>query len=191
MENVKQKNNIKKIALCGVMIALGTVLSLFKPYEPPLGGGVTILSMVPVTFLSCMLGLKWGFGAAFAYSLIQLFISFGEVMSWGLTAGAVVATFLLDYILAYTVLGFSGILSKKGIWGIVAGVAIATFLRFLCHFATGVYIFDIWMPEEWSNVWVYSLCYNGGYMLPEIVLTCVGTALLCRSRAIKRLVIDN
>lgn len=191
METEKTKQNIKKIALCGVMIALGTVLSFLKPYEPPLGGGVTVLSMVPVAFLSCMLGLKWGFGAAFAYSLIQLFISFGEVMSWGLTAGAVVATFVLDYILAYTVLGISGAFAKKGAFGIVAGVALATTLRFICHFLTGVYIFDIWMPEEWSNVWVYSLAYNGGYMLPEIVLTCVGTALLCRSRAIKRLVLGT
>jgi len=182
-----QKNNIKKIALCGVMIALGTVLSFLKPYEPPLGGGVTVLSMVPVAFLSCMLGLKWGFGAAFVYSLIQLFISMGEVMSWGLTAGAVIATFLLDYIIAYTVLGISGVFSKKGMWGIVIGVAIATFIRFLCHFATGVYIFDIWMPDDWNNVWLYSLCYNGGYMLPEIVLTCVGTALLVKTKAIQKM----
>jgi len=186
MENTK-KLNIKKITLCGVMIALGTVLSFLKPYEPPLGGGVTILSMVPVAFLSCMLGLKWGFGAAFAYSLIQLFISMGEVMSWGLTAGAVIATFLLDYIIAYTILGISGIFRKKGIWGIVVGVALATFIRFLCHFATGVYIFDIWMPDDWNNVWIYSLCYNGGYMLPEIILTCVGTALLVKTKAIQRM----
>lgn len=182
----KQKQDIRKITLCAIMIALGTVLSLFKPYEPPLGGGVTVLSMVPVAFLSCALGLKWGFGAAFAYSLVQLFISFAEVMSWGLTAGAVIVSFLLDYIVAYTVLGFSGIFRKKGTAGIVAGVALATALRFICHFVTGVYIFDIWMPEGWENVWVYSLCYNGGYMLPEIILTCVGTALLCRSSAIKK-----
>lgn len=187
MENQK-KSNIKKIALCAVMIALGTVLSFLKPYEPPLGGGVTILSMVPVAFLSCMLGLKWGFGAAFAYSLIQLFISMGEVMSWGLTAGAVIATFLLDYIIAYTVLGISGIFSKKGVWGIVTGVAIATILRFLCHFVTGVYIFDIWMPDDWNNIWLYSLCYNGGYMLPEIILTCVGTALLVKTKAIQKMI---
>lgn len=187
MENQNKKQNIKKIALCGVMIALGTVLSFIKPYEPPLGGGVTVLSMVPVAFLSCMLGLKWGFAASFVYSLIQLFISMGEVMSWGLSAGAVVATFLLDYILAYTVLGFSGMFSKKGALGIVAGVAIATVLRFLCHFATGVYIFDIWMPDDWNNIWLYSLCYNGGYMLPEIILTCVGTTLLVKTKAIQRI----
>ena len=192
MENKKtaSKQSIKKIALCGVMIALGTVLSMFKVYEPPLGGGVTVMSMVPVAFISCVLGLKWGFGAAFAYSLIQLMLSFGEVMSWGLSAGAVVATLILDYILAYTVLFVCGAFRKKGAIGIVAGVALGTFLRFVCHFLTGVYIFDIWLPEEWDNVWIYSLCYNGGYMLPEIITTCIGTALLCKSRAIKRFFIS-
>ena len=184
----RQKQDIRKIALCAIMIALGTVLSLIKIYEPPLGGGVTVLSMVPVAFLSCMLGLKWGFGASFVYALIQLYLSFGEVMSWGLTAGAVVATLLFDYLVPYTLLGICGILRKKGVWGIVTGVAIGLTLRFLCHFFTGVYIFDIWCP--WDNVWVYSLAYNAGYMLPEIILTCVGTALLCRSRAIKRLVVE-
>ena len=116
--------------------------------------------MVPVAFLSCILGLKWGFGAAFAYSLIQLFISLGDVMSWGLTPIAVVGTLVFDYLLAYTALGICGIFRKKGIFGIVAGVALGTFIRFVCHFFTGVLIFDIWCP--WDNVWLYSLCYNGG-----------------------------
>ncbi len=188
MENNKTKQNIKNIALCGVMIALGTVLSMIKVYEPPLGGGVTVLSMVPLAFISCMLGLKWGFGAAFVYSLIQMFLSFGEVMSWGLTPVAVVATLVLDYILAYFVLGVCGVFRKKGVWGVVAGVALGTVLRFICHFTTGVFVFDIWC--DWDSVWLYSLLYNGGYMLPEIVLTTVGTALLCKSKAIKRLILN-
>ena len=184
-KSIKAKQNIRNITLCAVMIALGTVLSLIKIYEPPLGGGVTVLSMVPLAFISCMLGLKWGFGAAFAYSLIQLFLSFGEVMSWGLTAGAVVATLMFDYILPYTLLGICGIFRKRGVAGILCGVAIGVFLRFVCHYLTGVYIFHIWC--EWANVWLYSLAYNGGYMLPEAVLTCFGTLLLCRSKAINKI----
>lgn len=187
MKKKKTKLSIKNIALCGVMIALGTVLSMIKIYEPPLGGGVTLLSMVPMALLSCSLGLKWGLGASFVYGLIQMFISFGEVMGWGLTPAAVAATLLLDYVFAYFVLGFCGAFKKYGIWGVVAGVAFGTFLRFVCHFCTGVFIFDIWC--DWDNVWLYSLLYNGGYMLPEIIITCVGTALLCKSNAIKKMFI--
>ncbi len=189
MEDKKSRQNrdVKNVTLCAIMIALGTVLSVIK-IDAPLGGGITLLSMVPIAFVSCMLGLGWGFGAAFVYSLVQLYLSFGDVLSWGLTTTAVVATFVFDYIAPYTLLGICGILRKKGAWGVVAGVALGAFLRFVCHFFTGVFIFDIWC--EWDNVWIYSLCYNGAYMLPEIVLTSVGTALLCRSRAIKRLVLN-
>ena len=184
MENQKTKQNIKKIALCGVMIALGTVLSMIK-IDAPLGGGITLLSMVPVAFLSCMLGLKWGFGASIVYATIQMFLSLGDVLSWGLTATAVVGTILFDYLVPYAILGICGVFRKKGIWGVVAGVALGTFIRFVCHFFTGVLIFDIWC--SWNNVWIYSLCYNGAYMLPEIILTCVGTALLVKTKAIQKM----
>ena len=184
MTNQNSKQNIKKITLCAVMIALGTVLSMIK-IDAPLGGGVTLLSMVPVAFLSCMLGLKWGFAASSAYAAIQLMISIGDVLSWGLTATAVVVCALFDYVIPYALLGISGIFRKKGIWGIVSGVGIATFIRFLCHYFTGVVIFDIWCP--WANVYWYSLCYNGAYMLPEIILTCVGTALLVKTKAIQKM----
>lgn len=187
-QKARQNQDIKNVTLCAIMLALATVLSCIK-FDMPLGGGVTLLSMVPIAFISCMLGLKWGFGASIAYSLIQLYLSFADVLSWGLTTTAVVATFTFDYIVPYAMLGICGILRKKGVLGVVAGVALGTFIRFVCHFFTGVFIFDIWC--EWSNVWIYSLCYNGIYMLPEIVLTCVGTALLFKNKAIKKLVLGS
>ena len=184
MKNQNAKQNIKKITLCAIMIALGTVLSMIK-IDAPLGGGVTMLSMVPVAFLSCMLGLKWGFAASCVYAGIQLMLSIGDVLSWGLTSTAVVVCAVFDYVIPYALLGISGIFRKKGIWGVVVGVGIATFIRFLCHYFTGVVIFDIWCP--WANVYWYSLCYNGAYMLPEIILTCIGTALLVKTKAIQNM----
>ena len=74
------KNTTLKICLSAIFIALGTVLSMFKPIEMPLGGGVTIMSMVPIAMMVIMLGTKWGFLATFVYSLIQLALSFVEVM---------------------------------------------------------------------------------------------------------------
>lgn len=178
------KNTTLKICLSAIFIALGTVLSMFKPIEMPLGGGVTIMSMVPIAMMVIMLGTKWGFLATFVYSLIQLALSFVEVMGWGLTPASIIATFLIDYILAYTVLGFAGIFRRRGTFGIVLGVALAVFLRFVCHFITGGVIFDIWC--EWDNAWWYSFCYNGAYMLPELVITAVLSALVFKVPQIKR-----
>ena len=182
-ENAKKP--IYRLTLSAIFIALSTVLSFIKVYEPPLGGGVTLFSMLPVIMISCMFGVKWGLGVSFVYSLGQMLISFGEVCSWGLTPATLVATFLIDYILAYFVLGFAGTFRKKGYWGLILGIALVLVLRFVCHFITGVFIFDIWC--EWDNVWIYSLAYNGGYMLPELIITTVGGGLLFRMPQIKKI----
>lgn len=179
------KKSVYKLTISAVFIALATVLSMIKVYEPPLGGSVTLLSMLPIVMLSCMFGVKWGLITSFVYGLFQMFLSFGEVCSWGLSITALVATFVIDYILAYFVLGLAGAFAKKGYIGMCLGTALAVSLRFLCHFITGVFIFDIWC--EWDNVWLYSLCYNGAYMLPEIIFTTVASALLFRLPQIKKI----
>lgn len=181
---MEKKKTIYKLTLSAIMIALSTVLSVIKVVQMPLGGSITLLSMLPMAMLVLMLGTKWGFGASFVYSLVQMALSFANVLSWGLTVTSLVATFLLDYILAYTVLGFSGVFRNKGYRGIVYGVALAVFLRFVCHFISGAVIFDIWC--EWDSAWLYSLCYNGAYMLPELILTVIGAVLLFKVPQIKR-----
>ena len=69
---------VYKLTFSAVMVALASALSLIKLYELPLGGSVTLLSMLPIVVISISLGLKWGVGSSFVYSLIQLF--FGIVM---------------------------------------------------------------------------------------------------------------
>ncbi len=179
------KKNIYKLTISAVFIALATVLSMVKIYDPPLGGSVTLLSMLPIIMLSCMFGLKWGLVTSFVYALGQMFLSFGEVCSWGLTPLTLVLTFLIDYILAYFVLGFAGIFAKKGYFGMILGAVMVLILRFICHYITGVFIFDIWC--EWDNVWLYSLIYNGGFMLPETIFTTIGVAILFKTPQIKKI----
>ena len=87
------KKSIYKLTLGAVFIALSTVLSMIKVYEPPLGGGVTLFSMLPIIMISCMFGVRWGLGVSFVYALGQMFISFGEVCSWGLSPLVLVMTF--------------------------------------------------------------------------------------------------
>ena len=92
--------------------------------------------------------------------------------------GMAIAIILLDYIIAYTVVGLSSMFGS-GRAAIIGGVAVTLGIRFLCHFLTGWMIWDALWPNEFGMTSVvYSLCYNGSYMLPEIVITAVLSCVL-------------
>lgn len=114
-----------------------------------------------------------------------------EVFSWGLSPLALIGTIAIDYILAYSAIGLSGIFRKKGVAGVCTGIAIALILRFIFHVISGTIIFASWMPEEWNNPLLYSICYNGLYMLPEIVFTMIGTVILFKIPQFNKLVSSN
>ncbi|MBQ9544480.1 MAG: energy-coupled thiamine transporter ThiT [Clostridia bacterium] len=163
---------------CTIMVALATGLSFLTLFKLPLGGSVTVLSMLPICMLSIRRGLKWGLIGGFIYSVIQLLIDLSAVLSWGLTPAAVAGCFILDYIVAFTVLGLAGVFRKHGKVGMILGICLALALRFCAHVLSGTIIFDVWMPEEWSSPFIYSICYNGSFMLPELILTCAAAFAL-------------
>ncbi len=183
--------NTKALLESAIMVALATVLSMIKIWEMPLGGSITLLSMLPIMFISVRHGIKWGLGAAFVYSWTQIFT--GEVFAWGLTPTMLIACLLLDYILAFSVLGLSGIFRKKGTAGVIAGITVSCVLRFILHFISGVVLWTnyekfIVFGVEWVNRPVlYSICYNGMYMLPETVFTIIGAVLLLSIPQTKKL----
>ena len=175
------KNNLtRKLAESALFIAVATVLSMIK-IDLPFGGGVTIVSMLPLVIISHRWGWKWGVMTAFAYSVIQLLLGLdnvGYATSFVMALGVI----FLDYIIAYTVIGLAGVFgsSRKGV---CAGIVFTFFLRFVCHYLTGAWIWDEWMPEEFMHLpmtspWIYSLLYNGWYMLAETVLTLIVAMLI-------------
>ena len=181
------------------MVALGAVLSLVKVVQMPFGGSVTLLSMLPCAMVSVMLGLKWGLAASFVESVIQLAfgITMDGVLGWGLTPAMLIGTILLDYILAYTVIGLAGAFRSKGYVGICVGTGLAVFLRFVCHLISGAVIFAnleqfVAFGASWvGRPWLYSLCYNGAYMLPELVITMVAATILFRLPQIRRIMANG
>lgn len=181
-----QKTNTKRMVLTALLISLATVLSIIKVIKMPLGGSVTLLSMLPIAMLSIEYGMKWGISSAFLYSLVQLCLDFGEVLSWGLTPIVLIGTIVFDYVLAYTALGISGAFRKKGVKGICIGIFIALLIRFISHFISGAILFANWCPEGW-NIVLYSLCYNGAYMLPEMIFTMIGASVMFKLPQINKL----
>ena len=71
--------------MSAVMVALSAALSMVKIFEMPLGGSVTLLSMLPVCMLAIMYGCKHGLFCSFVYALSQLLFGIGAVLGWGLT----------------------------------------------------------------------------------------------------------
>ena len=128
-----EKAKIKVLAECGILIALAAVLSLIKIWQLPWGGSVTLFSMLPIALISIRHGVKTGLFSAFVYAVIQLVfgILFDGLLGWGLTAGALISCILLDYIIAFTVLGLSGLFADKGMGGVIGGTVLAVCALFL------------------------------------------------------------
>ena len=193
--------NEKTRIMCesGIMIALATVLSLIKVWQSPYGGAVTLLSMAPITVLSLRRGVKVGLISGFVYSLVQLMFGLSNV-AWVPSAGGIVLCVLFDYIIPFTLLGLGGMLrrmrfTKNGTVDLIIAAALGALtvclIRFACHVVSGVviwYALDIgWYgddPEHIVNLygpWLFSVIYNGTFMLPETVETVVGVPLLCKA----------
>lgn len=176
-----------------IVIAMGAVLSMITIFKLPWGGSVTLLSMLPIVVYSNRYGIKQGLVVAFVFSLFQLFQGIGDgLFAWGLTPTMLIACILLDYILAYTVIGLSGMFRQKGEWGRICGAIAALLIRFACHFVSGVVIFHsvgtLWDGFSTDNTLLYSLLYNGSYMLPEIAFTCIGAFVFFKAPAVKKII---
>ena len=150
--------------------------------------------MLPIAIYSIRRGVKAGFAASFLYALIQFAQgAMKGLFGWGLTPGMLVACIVLDYIGAFFVLGIAGIFRKKNFLGWMSGITLAVSLRFLFHFLSGVVIWhsvgELWNGFSTDNTCLYSLLYNGCYMLPELILTLAGAAALLKVPQTKKLII--
>ncbi len=185
-----KQTRIRILCESAILLALSVVLSYIKIVQLPFDGAITLLSMLPLCLISIRHGIGWGLGTAFCYSWFQILQ--GGVFSWGLTPIMLIGSLVLDYILAFTVLGLAGMFRKKGTVGMVGGIAIACVLRFLSHFLSGVVLWAnleqfVAFGQEWvGRPVLYSLCYNGIYMLPETVLTVVAAIVLFRIPQFRR-----
>ena len=183
-----KSNNLKRLTVSALLIALGVVLSeLIPSFSLPFGGSVTLFSMVPVCLIALAFGTKWGIFSGLCYGVIQLFFGLSNVTyAAGISILAALAVLLFDYIIAYAVLGLSGIFKniiKNKYLAAILGVVLVLVLRFICHFITGV---TVWreIADLLGAIW-YSITYNATYMVPEIIITPIGVALLIKANILK------
>ena len=119
----ENKKRIEAITLSAIMLAFALSISAICAVLPflnlPFGGGFTIASMLPVILIAYMYGTKWGILTAFVYSVLQMLLGFNTVSAFFLPGDSqmlwwkAVLVILIDYVIAYTVLGFGGVFRKK------------------------------------------------------------------------------
>lgn len=175
MTHNRQKWTTRMMANASLCIALAFILSYVKLYEMPQGGSVTLASMIPILMFAYAYGIGPGLMIGFSYGLLQ-FVQGG----WFVHP----VQFLLDYPLAFAMLGFAGIARKlPDRWGMIPGILLGVILRFLCAFLTGIFFWGDGAGEQ--NVLIYSAVYNGTYLIPETAI-CIAVAMVPQIRKLAR-----
>ena len=171
--------NTKKLTVSALMIALSQILSIFAVFQAPNGGDITLGGAVPIIIISLMYSTKWGIFTALVSTLVNMLLK-GVITTLPADLGTYFAMLVLDYIRAFGVIGLAGFFYRKmgkGRIAIIMSSAIVIFLRFLCHFASGILLWGTFAPKG-QPVWLYSVIYNGGYMLPEMIITVIIVSVL-------------
>ena len=184
----KMKNKkVQLLAEAAIMLALAIVLSFVKIWNMPMGGSVTLLSMLPIMLVAIKNGTAWGVSTAFVFSLFQLVqaVIEGNVFPYCTTIGIIILCVAFDYIVPFTCLGLCAVCKNKlGYIGIYIGIAAVCVIRFFCHYSTGVVIWGQW--AEGMSKQLYSLVYNIQYMLPEMIMTLVAAIILINAKPIRK-----
>lgn len=166
----------KQLVFSAVAMALATVTSMLKLFEMPLGGSVTLLSMLFIVLIGYWYGPKAGLMTGFAYGLLQFVL---DPIFYS------VPQMIVDYPLAFGALGVSGFFFQKkyGLWiGYVVGIC----ARFVFAWLSGVLFFAAYAEGSGMNAPVYSLVYNGSYIFTEGVITLVLISLPPISKALSQ-----
>ena len=207
--SVKTKRITESAMLLAIAIVLELISKTFIP-EQTFGGQITLVSMLPVVLIAYRHGVKWGFVASFTYALLEMALGAKTVSSAFLPGffgdGAMIVNAiimcLLDYVAAYTALALGGIfrnrIQKPGL-SLMAGSIVALCARYVIHILSGYILFSSW--AEWyftqegfpawgaelvSSLspaglgWVYSIVYNGMYMVPEIIFTAIVSLVIAK-----------
>lgn len=152
----------RQLVYSAVAIALAVVCSMIKLFEMPMGGSVTLLSMLFIVLIAYWYGPYVGIMTAVAYGLVQ-FVT--EPIFY------TIPQMLLDYPLAFGALGLAGFFNKKK-WGLQIGYIVGVIGRFVFATISGVVFFASYAPENMSPL-VYSATYQASYLIPEAVVTLI------------------
>lgn len=161
----------RKLIECALLVAMAAVLSFVKLVDLPYGGSVTAASMLPILIIAYRHGIGYGLGSGLVFAIIQQFMGLNN-LSYVTGWQSVIAVILLDYILAFAVLGFGGIFKgklKHSGAELALGALLTCLVRYGFHVVAGATVWaGLSIPD--SAALGYSFIYNATYMIPETIV---------------------
>ena len=223
MEN-KRTEKTRRLTESAMLLAIAIVLEFVSKMiipEMPFGGQVTLVSMLPVVLISYRHGVKWGLVSGLTYAFLEMAIGFKTVSAAfqpgyfgdGTMLLNALLMCLLDYLVAFTVLGLGGAFRNRlenPVAALVCGSLLALGARYVTHILSGYILFAGW--AEWFFTqegfpawgaqlveslspealgWTYSAVYNGFYMVPEILCTAIAAGVIAKVPGIVKKISGN
>jgi thiamine transporter len=176
-------NNKKLLMMMEIAIfaSIGLVLDQISFKIVPNGGSISLV-MLPIILIAIRWGLVAGLTTGLLLGIMQAMFG-GFVIHW--------AQGLLDYAVAFTVVGFAGLMKpfveralkmqkqmRVFLYFVIAST-IGGMLRFIAHLLAGVIFFKEYAGDQ--NPWIYSIIYNCTYIIPSIILTAVVAVLILKA----------
>ena len=176
--STKRPRTARELAFCAMALALGFAASYVKLIKLPLGGSVTLLSMLFITLVGYWYGPATGILVAFAYGILQF-----------LQGPYVLSAFQVccDYLLAFAALGLSGFFRNKK-HGLQIGYLVAVLARAAFHALGGYLYWMEYMPETFPKKYapIYPIVYNYSFIGLEAIITLIIISIPAVNRAMQQ-----
>lgn len=176
-------SDTRSIVYGAIAIAMSFALSYARFIHLPQGGSVTFASLLPLMIYCCMFGTRRGIAVCLIYGCLQALQDTYIIHP---------IQFLLDYPLAFGMIGVSGLfcertpLRKNKFFGFIVGAVIAVVLRYACHVCSGVFAFaDYADLETYDTALAYSFGYNS-FTLVDLAIDLAAGILLFASKSFRR-----
>lgn len=176
-------SDTRSIVYGAIAIAMAFALSYARFIHLPQGGSVTFASLLPLMIYCCMFGTRRGIVVCLIYGCLQALQDTYIIHP---------IQFLLDYPLAFGMIGISGIfcertpLRKNKFFAFIVGAILAVVLRYACHVCSGVFAFaDYADLDKYDTAIAYSFAYNS-FTIVDLAIDIAAGILLFASRAFRR-----
>ncbi len=171
----RKMSDTRSIVYGAISIALSFALSYAKLFKLPQGGSVTFASLLPLMIYCCMFGTRRGLIVCTIYGVLQALQDPFIIHPM---------QFLLDYPLAFGLIGVSGIFMEKGLFkdkkvvAFLLGGVLAVVLRYACHVCSGVFAFaDYADLDKYDTAIAYSMAYNSFAFVDMLIALVAGSTL--------------